>query len=188
MVEKQSGGIERGRESVRADARERLDELSKRHEKVEIYNEGEARQSAEKARIEAKNEALFSKEYSTESKHAHIDTEEPVKVVTKQQKEHAYKQTMNHIQTEMSPLGRGFSKIIHNTLIEKTSDTVGSTIARPNSILLGSVFAFLGVLAVYLYAKHTGFALTGFETIAAFIAGWLLGLLVDFVRVLAGKR
>lgn len=187
MAERQSGGIERGKEAIENAAGERSAELLKNLEKAERYDDHESKHSAEKARVEAQSEALFSKEYSTESKQGTIDSAPPMPA-SKKQREQAYKQTMQHIQSEMNPVERGFSKVIHNPIVERVSDIAGSTIARPNSILMGSVFAFVGVLAVYLYAKHTGFALTGFETIAAFVGGWLLGILIDFVRAAFGKR
>ena len=66
---------------------------------------------------------------------------------------------------------------------------VGGTIARPNAILSGSVSAFLLTLAVYLVARFNGYPLSGAETIASFIFGWLLGLIYDYLRILLlGKK
>lgn len=188
MSERHTGSAERSREAVETSAAERSAELLKKHEGNEHYSESEAKQSAEKARADANAEALFSKEVSTEKKYANLDSDAQQKPVTKKDKEQVYKQTLSHIQSEMSPVERRFSKVIHSPVVENVSDVVGSTIARPTSILYGSCFAFLGVLGLYLYARHVGFALTGFETIATFAGGWLFGLLIDFLRSLAGKR
>ena len=96
---------------------------------------------------------------------------------------------MKQLQSELKPSQRAFSKFIHNPVVEKTSDAVGSTVARPNAILAGAVTAFILVLAVYLIAKFYGYTLSGFETIGAFIVGWILGLLYDFFKVMiTGKN
>jgi hypothetical protein len=91
---------------------------------------------------------------------------------------------MGEIRAHMSAPDRVFSSIIHNKTVEKVSDAVGSTIARPNAILSGSVFAFIFTLVIYLVANHNGYALSGSETIASFALGWLIGLIFDYVRVL----
>lgn len=84
---------------------------------------------------------------------------------------------------------RAFSKFIHNPAVEKTSEAVGNTVARPNAILAGAVVAFFLVLLVYVVAKFYGYRLSGFETIGAFIIGWIIGILYDFFRVMiTGKK
>lgn len=96
---------------------------------------------------------------------------------------------MARVQAEMSPPARVFSKIIHSKAVEKTSEVVGATIARPNAILSGAIVAFVLVLAVYLVAKNLGYVLSGFETIGAFIVGWVIGTLYDYFRVMiTGKK
>ena len=189
MAERHIGSSERGTEALENAAAERSVELKRHHEEGERHNEAESKASAiEKARTEAGSEALFSKEYSEERKQPHNDSEEP-SFATKPQKETAYKQTMRDIQTTMKPTERAFSKIIHNPVVERVSDITGATIARPNALLFGSLFAFIGVLALYMYARYVGFALSGFDTIAAFIIGWVIGQLVDFFRIMiVGKN
>ena len=91
---------------------------------------------------------------------------------------------MKDVQAELTPASRTFSKVIHNKAVEKTSDVVGSTLARPNAILAGAVVAFIATLGVYLIAKNVGYTLSGFETIAAFIVGWVIGIVFDYLRVL----
>ena len=101
----------------------------------------------------------------------------------------SYKKTMNEAQAHMKPAERTFSKVIHNPVVEKTSEAVGATVARPNAILAGSVTAFLFTLVLYVFAKYYGYPLKGSETIAAFILGWVVGLLFDYLRVMiTGKK
>jgi hypothetical protein len=95
---------------------------------------------------------------------------------------------MREVRSHMSAPSRAFSKVIHNPAVEKTSDALGNTVARPNAILSGSLFAFLFTLAVYLIARYSGYPLSGTETIASFILGWVLGLIYDYVRLLVLGR
>lgn len=140
----------------------------------------------EQAKAEANKEAISGREVNKgEHKAKHT---EPT-IITSASRKESYNHTMKQIQSEMSAPARAFSKVIHNPAVERISDTVGNTVARPDAILSGSLFAFVLVLALYLMARHYGFALSGFETIAAFVIGWGLGIIFDLIRsMIAGKR
>jgi|GEM_PF-114584 len=101
----------------------------------------------------------------------------------------AQKHMSNDAQKHMSAPSKAFSKVIHNKAVERTSDVVGATVARPNAVLAGSLSAFLFTLAIYLLARRNGYPLSGTETIAAFIVGWLVGNLFDYLRLMiTGKK
>lgn len=102
--------------------------------------------------------------------------------------EASFNSTMDDVQSQMTASSRAFSKVIHNKVVEKTSEVVGTTVARPNALLSGAIFAFILTLAVYLVAKNIGFQLSGFESISAFIIGWALGLMYDFLKVMITGR
>lgn len=182
------GGAEGGLENLGSAAAERSKELlenpsSPEHEKNEVNT------SVERKKIEV----LFSQEQSpSERKHAHMDgagSPRVIKDVTKRDREASYRKTMKHIQNEMPASSRTFSKVIHIPVVEKTSDAVGSTLARPNALLAGSFTAFILVTLIYIVAKTLGYRLSGFETMAAFVAGWIIGLAYDYIRIMAtGKR
>ena len=183
------GGGEFGRESQEAAG----EQLKKLHEQLEKKGESSPESNAEKAaeaRAEAHKEALMHKEKgSAEKRHGG----EPgaggsTGHATKKQRAVAYQRTMRQIQAEMPPAQRTFSKFIHNPVIEKTSDIVGSTVARPNAIFAGGLCASLLTFAIYGVAKYYGYPLSGFESIGAFLFGWLLGVLYDYFRVLITGR
>lgn len=109
--------------------------------------------------------------------------------VSKSKRNQAYKEVMSETRAHLSPAGRSFSKVIHNPAVEKTSEVVGKTIARPNAILAGSVSAFILSLGIYLIARYFGYPLSGTETIAAFVLGWIVGVIYDYARImLTGGR
>jgi len=109
--------------------------------------------------------------------------------ISKKGRDKSFKRTMAQIQKELPVSSKVFSKIIHNNVIEKTSDTIGSTIARPNALFAGAFTAFILTLLTYTVAKTIGYSLSGFETIAAFILGWIIGIAYDYLKVLiTGKK
>jgi len=143
--------------------------------------------AVERARVEALENAISVEKGSAEK--AHKPNEGPVVArrrggISKKEGKASFNKRMAHVQAELPPTQRAFSKLIHSPAVEKTSEVVGGTIARPNAILSGAVVAFVLVLAVYLVAKHFGYVLSGFETIGAFIVGWIIGVLYDYVRAL----
>jgi len=157
--------------------------------KMEKAGEQSPDQTAERAGAKHEVEAAFSKEAGREHKSGGEPSSSPRSLsrVTKAQKKAKYKQTMSQTRSHLSAPSRAFSKAIHNPAIEKTSDTVGSTIARPNAILFASISAFILVGILYLVAKYYGYRLSGAETMTAFIIGWVLGLLFDYSSLMFKK-
>lgn len=187
--EQLKGGPEVGRETSEA-AAEQAERLKNRFEKgVETSPEQQA-ERAEKARFEASREALMSKEAGGAEKRQATQGSAPTfKRVSKKEKDKEFNETMKSVRTHLSAPERTFSKFVHNKAVEKTSDVVGATVARPNAILAGSISAFILTGAVYIIARTFGYPLSGFETIGAFMIGFVLGILFDFFRVMiTGKR
>lgn len=108
--------------------------------------------------------------------------------ITKAERDTSFNTTMNEVRTHMSGPERAFSKVIHAKAVETVSEAAGNSIARPNAILSGAIFAFALTLVVYLIAKNLGYPLSGFETIAAFLLGWALGIVYDFLKVMITGR
>lgn len=169
--------------SIEQAAAERASELLRSKEASgERVDESETAHTLEKARVEANAEAISGKEHAAGEHHRPPTDHSPV--ITSADRKHSYNQTMQRIRQEMPGPARTFSKVIHNPVVERVSDAVGSTVARPNAILSGSICAFIFVLALYINAKHIGYSLTGFETIGSFVLGWAIGIAIDMVRSL----
>jgi len=159
---------------------------------AEHSNVESGEKSEQDARIEALKEAVSVESGSAEKKARGGNGVAPKRrhgTVSKKEKDASYKKHMKQVQSELSPTSRVFSKVIHAPVIEKSSEIIGSTVARPNAILSGAVVAFFAVLLVYLVSKYYGYPLSGFESIGAFIVGWTLGILYDFFKVMiTGKK
>ena len=149
-------------------------------------------ETQEKAKVEAKKEAI-ELAASAEKKNVEKEKKQPSAarrhgVISKKEKEASFKKHIKRVQNEMPPASRAFSKVIHNKTVEQASELIGATVARPDAILSGAVAAFILVLAAYVVAKTFGYVLSGFETIGAFIIGWLLGIIYDYLKtIITGK-
>lgn len=164
---------------------ERSAELA--HELEKSIERG-AENSKEKAKQEAL-EAASKAEKKTVTKESPAEKRRDTPAQRRARQKASFNATMKEAQAHMSPSARSFSKVIHNKTVEKTSEVVGATVARPNAILAGSATAFVLSLVIYLVANYHGYPLSGTEMIAAFVIGWAAGLLFDYLRVMiSGKR
>lgn len=167
--------------------------IASEHERLARHHERAVELLKESPEVEsgARKEALEQSRATEKEQQPSASERQAVerRPLGKRHRDDTFRRTMSSVQADLSPASRTFSKIIHNKAVEKTSEALGSTIARPNAVLMGSMMAFVCTLGVYLIAKRYGYELSGFETIAAFIGGWLIGILFDFFRVMiTGKR
>lgn len=167
---------------------------AEQHERIrEQLNEKAGEHSPEKGENTARREALdaahsLEQENTSNEQRQNSPAERRSGPISKAERDTSFKATMNEVQSQMSAPSRTFSKVIHTKGIEKTSEAVGATIARPNALLSGAIFAFVLTLTVYLVAKNIGYPLSGFESIGAFILGWIIGLVYDFIKVMVTGR
>lgn len=189
--EKLTTGPEHRVDLAAESAAEQIEKLSQAHEQTGERSVESAERSAEKARVEALETAVSVEAAGAERTHT---PQEPLALkrrgpISKKERDTSFKNTMKEVQGTMAPTSRAFSKFIHTKPIEEASDAIGKTIARPNAILSGAIFAFICTFAVYLIAKNYGYQLSGFESIGAFIVGWIIGILFDYFKVLfTGKK
>ena len=95
---------------------------------------------------------------------------------------------MSEVTQDMPRYRRYFSTFIHSTSGWTIGDFLSKTIARPNAILFGAVCSFVVKIAVYLLSKNFGYSLSGFESIGAFLVGWVAGILFDVLSTLMKKK
>ncbi len=166
-------------------ASEQVERLEKK-----LDNAAERAPTEDTEKLKENAEKIAEKqEKRSEKKASPAEKRKDTPLPNKKAKKAAFNATMKEARGHMSTPSRTFSKFIHAAPIEKTSEFVGATVARPNALLAGSVSAFALTLLVYVVARYYGYPLTGSESIAAFILGWLLGILFDYFRVMiTGKK
>lgn len=163
--------------------------IRQNHEKAGELSPESNETSSERARLEALENAVSVERSSRSKEKANAPPAARRGAINKRDLDANYKRTMQQVQSELSKPSRAFSKVIHTKAVEKTSDALESTVARPNAILAGAIMAFIFTLAIYLVAKNYGYRLSGFETIGGFILGWIVGLLFDYFKIMiTGKR
>lgn len=166
-----AGELERSAGEVERSAAEKLEERAERA--VKQQHEG-----IDEAHRKALEQAEASQTTETEKPPA----PETPRQITKDDRADSYRKTMKKMQSELSPASRTFSKVIHNPAVEKTSEVIGSTVARPNLIIAGALGAIASVI-VYFIARRYGYVLSGSETIILFICGWVVGAIVEYARI-----
>ena len=150
-------------------ASERLKHLESQHE----HSENNQEHSIEKARERLKHvEAPPPQE--------HQETERPVgsSGLTRRV---SYEFTMKSLRHRLSPVSRSFSKVIHQPIIEKTSEVIGKTVLRPSVSIGATTTAFIVGLFLYLTARQYGFELRGSAIWIALLVGGFGGLIVEAI-------
>lgn len=100
----------------------------------------------------------------------------------------AYTETMASLQRHLPTLSRGFSKLIHNPVVDKTSEAVGQTVLRP-SVTLGATSTALIVGGItYLISKHYGYHLSGSVILLSLVLGGIIGLLFEGIAKLFRRK
>lgn len=92
---------------------------------------------------------------------------------------HSFKQTMKKVQKQLPARERTFSKVIHNSVVETTSDIAGATIARPSGLLFGGIFSVFGSVAVLIICRYYGYEYNYLIGLGFFVGGFFLGLLIE---------
>jgi len=187
MVEKQPASLDLSEKT--ADA-EQFGELAhERHEAIKNALENAERQHKEHHSSEreilakAKDLADQAEEAAHDRQPAPAERRRTGPIHKKQLAE-SFKSQMKYAESEMNTSERILSRFLHSKPVEKSADALGSTVARPNAMLSGSIAAFVGVTALYFIAKYYGFQLSGSETIVTFVIGWIIGLLYDYFAVM----
>lgn len=107
----------------------------------------------------------------------------------KQVREVSYNRTMTRTRKKLSAPSRAFSKVVHNPLIDKTSEFAGKTVARPSSMLSGAFFAFIGASALLWITNHYGYEYNYLVAIMMFVFGAIIGLILEFlIKSISRKR
>lgn len=133
-----------------------------------------------KSRQEVEALARESKEFHRPQKSSERKAEDFS--ITRADKEHTYDVTLSHTQNRLPAISKMFSRIVHQPLVESTSEVLADTIARPSGILGAGVFAFIGLAIMLFFARRNGFALSGFEFLLFIIIGWTLGVFIEMLN------
>jgi flagellar biosynthesis GTPase FlhF len=185
MSEKLHQHHEKGPEAVdiQEEAKRSQEHIDKAAEAAEKAHKPE--HQADQARHKAAQEALSGKDVSVEHQ-AHSETNSFG--LERNLKSKAYAKSLERIRSQLSPSERTFSKVIHNPTVDKTSNLVGKTVARPSGFLGGSICALLGSIILIYTSKHYGFRYNYLLFIILFAGGYVIGSFIELLVWLAASR
>ena len=152
--------------------RERLEnELNTRAEKAE-----RSTPSVERAAQKVEQLAVSGRELSPAEKADHKP--HPV-LVNKQLKDMAYSRAMTRVRKNLSLPSRAFSRVVHSKALERPSELIGNTVARPSAMLGGAFFAAVGTSILLWTTRHYGYEYNYLAVVLLFGLGLAIGLLIE---------
>lgn len=109
------------------------------------------------------------------------DTKRHPVLVNKQLKDMAYLRAMTRVRKHLSIPSRAFSKVVHSKALERPSEVIGNTVARPSGMLGGAFVAAIGSSILLWVTKHYGYEYNYLAVILLFVIGLTLGLAVEIL-------
>lgn len=147
------------------------------HEVSAVEKEHGNQEHVQKLARQAEQHAVSGKELSHKKEHR-APGPHPV-LVNKQLKDIAFVRTMTRTRKKLHPTDRVLSKLIHNPVIDRPSDFLGKTLARPASMFWGALFAFIGTSVLLWITRHYGYEYNYFLALVLFVIGAVFGVLLE---------
>lgn len=102
-------------------------------------------------------------------------------LINKQLKDMAYSRTMVRVRKKLSVPSRALSKAVHSKVLDKPSEVIGKTVARPSSMLGGAIVAAFGTSLLLWITKKYGYEYNYLAILMLFIVGMIAGLAAEVV-------
>ncbi len=109
------------------------------------------------------------------------DTKQHPVLINKQLKDMAYSRSMTRVRKHLSLPSKLFSKAIHSKILDKPSEVVGNTVARPSGMLGGALLATIGTSVLLWVTKHYGYSYNYLAVIMLFALGMIFGLVTELI-------
>lgn len=149
-----------------------------RHEEAE---EDKLKGNIERIRKNAEKAAIESDKTRAEARQQDEVHTPKDSFVNKELKDMAYARTMNRVRQQLSPVGRKFSKLVHQPVVNTVSEGVAKTVGRTSGLFAGGLVALVGTSAYYWISKHYGydynFLIYLILLAGGFVVGWLIEML-----------
>lgn len=151
-------------------------EATPKHHKAAEYTKAE-----QEAHIEQAQAAVAAEVRDTERPHVpQAPVDDRPQLIDNAVKMFRMRRNLSHVQKRLKPAEKSFSKLIHQPLISRVSETSAKTISRPSGMLGGGMTAFLGSL-LYLFVAHRyELAYNYLVFLLFFAAGFVLGIALEY--------
>ncbi len=94
---------------------------------------------------------------------------------------------LKHVRSKLNTIDKTGSKVIHNDIVQKISEPIARTVARPIPLLLSGVLGFVGTILYYIFTKYFGVEYNFIVYLLFFVVGFLSGILIDIIAKLIRK-
>jgi len=98
-------------------------------------------------------------------------------------KNDAYYSILNDIRGDLNWPQRAFSRFIHARGMDRLNDILLKTLARPMALLVGSLASLASQIITITLAKNYGYSYNYLLFLPAFLAGYLLELIIEYVAI-----
>ena len=151
-------------------------------------HEAEAKlaKEAEREETELKKAKQLEKDKDNQEKKKESASKQPEKrqprvASTPKERKRAYKHEMRQVQAQLSPGARTFSKVVHNSVVETTSDVAEKTVLRPSVLIGGAVVGIILGGLIYYSAHHYGYPLPNWALLFFLVIGGILGVIIELL-------
>jgi hypothetical protein len=149
---------------------DQLKELEgKRHEALKDSHE-KSDAEIEEIRDVAHEEAKSTEQMQNEAHRGSPAQENEPTFINHELKEIAFQRLLKRTRRHLSPYSRTMSKVIHQPIVDKASETVAKTVG---------IVALTGTSIYYYLTKHFGYHYNPFVFLALMMAGFVLGWLAE---------
>lgn len=101
----------------------------------------------------------------------------------------AFSRAMTRTRKKLSAPSRAFSKVAHISAVDKPSEFIGKTVARPAGMMWGAIFAFVGTSALLWITRRYGYEYNYLVVILLFVGGAIFGTALEgLFYVIRGKK
>lgn len=175
--------LERQEKSAsKAEIKEAKSEISEKGHEAEAKLAKEAeREETELKKAKQLDKAKDNQEKKKDADAKKSEKRQPRVASTPKERKRAYKHEMRQVQAQLSPGARTFSKVVHNSAVETTSDVAEKTVLRPSVLIGGAVVGILLGGLIYYSAHHYGYPIPSWSLVFFLVIGGLLGVIIEFL-------
>jgi hypothetical protein len=159
-------------------------DLAQRGEKAEKIIE---KHKVEKEPVIETQEATQEKSKSAGESTSHATKHRP-QPKTDRERNSLYRHELKEMQSKLPAIQRTFSKVIHNTSVDKISDLTQETIFRPSAMIGGAIVGLILGITIYAVASIYRYSISNLEILLLAFLGSLFGVLVESVVRRFGHR
>lgn len=144
-------------------------------EKVQPLDLNEARKDVHET-IQADNQPNVLEQLQTAEKAS--QPAEP-RHINRELRQITLRRELQQIRRKLPAPERLLSKVIHQPAVQAISETAGKTVSRPSGLLGGGLVALIGTSGYLYLAKHIGFEYNYLIFLLLFVAGFILGIVLE---------